>query len=87
MGLNERRKMKELQDVTFPGRVKEIEEICGAVCVVDNGLHRGVRGCGRDHAFHLRTLHHSLVRDKHSRIIAQSHDRVSLVPLTVAESR
>jgi hypothetical protein len=30
MGLNERRKMKELQDETFPGRVKEIEEICGA---------------------------------------------------------
>ena len=30
MGLNERRKMKDLQDVTFPGRVKEIEEICGA---------------------------------------------------------
>ena len=30
MGLNERRKMKELQDVTFPDRVKEIEEICGA---------------------------------------------------------
>jgi hypothetical protein len=30
MGLNERRKVKELQDVTFPGRVKEIEEICGA---------------------------------------------------------
>jgi hypothetical protein len=29
MGLNERRKIKELQDVTFPGRVKEIEEICG----------------------------------------------------------
>jgi len=29
MGLNERRKMKELQDETFPGRVKEIEEICG----------------------------------------------------------
>ena len=29
MGLNERRKVKELQDVTFPGRVKEIEEICG----------------------------------------------------------
>src|SRR5215470_1179372 len=29
MGLNERRKMKELQEVTFPGRVKEIEEICG----------------------------------------------------------
>ena len=30
MGLNERRKMKELQDVTFPERVKEIAEICGA---------------------------------------------------------
>lgn len=30
MGLNERRMIKELQDVTFPGRVKEIEEICGA---------------------------------------------------------
>lgn len=30
MGLNERRKIKELQDVTFPSRVKEIEEICGA---------------------------------------------------------
>ena len=30
MGLNERRKMKELEEVTFPGRVKEIEEICGA---------------------------------------------------------
>jgi hypothetical protein len=30
MGLNERRKVKELQEVTFPGRVKEIEEICGA---------------------------------------------------------
>ena len=29
MGLNERRKIKELQDVTFPGRVKEIAEICG----------------------------------------------------------
>ena len=29
MGLNERRKIKELQDTTFPGRVKEIEEICG----------------------------------------------------------
>ncbi len=29
MGLAERRKIKELQDVTFPGRVKEIEEICG----------------------------------------------------------
>lgn len=30
MGLEERRMMKELQDVTLPGRVKEIEEICGA---------------------------------------------------------
>lgn len=30
MGLNERRKIKELQDSVFPGRVKEIEEICGA---------------------------------------------------------
>ena len=30
MGLNERRKIKELQEKTFPVRVKEIEEICGA---------------------------------------------------------
>jgi hypothetical protein len=29
MGLNERRKIKELQDVAFPERVREIEEICG----------------------------------------------------------
>ena len=29
MGLNERRKIKELQDTTFPERVKEIEGICG----------------------------------------------------------
>ena len=29
MGLNERRKIKGLQEVTLPGRVKEIEEICG----------------------------------------------------------
>jgi hypothetical protein len=29
MRLNERRKIKELQDTTFPARVKEIEEICG----------------------------------------------------------
>ena len=29
MGINERRKIKELQEVTFPERVKEIEEICG----------------------------------------------------------
>ncbi|MCL5742924.1 MAG: hypothetical protein M1541_03205, partial [Acidobacteria bacterium] len=30
MGLAERRKIKELQEVTLPGRVREIEEICGA---------------------------------------------------------
>src|SRR5215467_8358176 len=30
MGLNERRKVNELKETTFPGRVKEIEEICGA---------------------------------------------------------
>jgi hypothetical protein len=30
MGLNERRKLNELKETTFPGRVKEIEEICGA---------------------------------------------------------
>lgn len=29
MGLVERRKIKEVQDTTFPERVKEIEEICG----------------------------------------------------------
>jgi len=29
MGLNERRKVKELQDTILPGRVREIEEICG----------------------------------------------------------
>ncbi len=29
MGLNERRKVKELQETILPGRVKEIEEICG----------------------------------------------------------
>jgi hypothetical protein len=29
MGLKERRKVKELQDVILPGRSKEIEEICG----------------------------------------------------------
>src|SRR5215472_13792758 len=29
MGLPEKRKIKELQDVTFPGRVREIEEIVG----------------------------------------------------------
>jgi len=30
VGLNERRKIKELQETTFPERVKEIAEICGA---------------------------------------------------------
>jgi len=30
MGLIERRKVKELQEETLPGRVKEIAEICGA---------------------------------------------------------
>ena len=35
MGLNERRKIKELQEVTFPGRVKEIEEICGKPIAYD----------------------------------------------------
>lgn len=29
MGLNERRKIKELQDNVFPERVKEIHDICG----------------------------------------------------------
>ena len=29
MGLAERRKIKELQDVTLPERTREIEEICG----------------------------------------------------------
>jgi len=29
MGLNERRKIEELKNTTFPARVKEIEEICG----------------------------------------------------------
>jgi len=29
MGLEERRRIKELQEVTFPERVREIEEICG----------------------------------------------------------
>lgn len=35
MGLNERRKIKELQDTTFPERVKEIEEICGKAIAYD----------------------------------------------------
>jgi hypothetical protein len=30
MGLAERRKIKELQEVTIPGREQEIAEICGA---------------------------------------------------------
>lgn len=30
MGLDERRRVKELQEVTLPGRVKDIQEICGA---------------------------------------------------------
>lgn len=30
MGLNERRKIKELQETSFPERVREIAEICGA---------------------------------------------------------
>src|SRR5712675_1444736 len=29
MGLNERRKIKEIQETTLPDRVKEIAEICG----------------------------------------------------------
>ena len=29
MGLEERRRIKELQETTLPGRVREIEEICG----------------------------------------------------------
>src|SRR5215469_473470 len=35
MGLNERRKIKELQEVTLPARVKEIEEICGKPIAYD----------------------------------------------------
>ena len=35
MGLNERRKVKELQEVVFPERVKEIEEICGKAIPYD----------------------------------------------------
>ncbi len=35
MGLAERRKIKELQDVTFPARTKEIEEICGKAIPYD----------------------------------------------------
>lgn len=35
MGLAERRKIKELQEVTFPGRVQEIAEICGVAIPYD----------------------------------------------------
>src|SRR5436305_10222169 len=35
MGLAERRKIKELQDEVLPGRLKEIEEICGAIIPYD----------------------------------------------------
>src|SRR5580658_5780870 len=35
MGLLERRKIAELRDTTFPGRVKEIEEICGKAIPYD----------------------------------------------------
>src|SRR3954465_15452645 len=35
MGLNESRKIEELKTVTFPGRVKEIEEICGKAIPYD----------------------------------------------------
>jgi hypothetical protein len=35
MGLNERRTIKELQEVTLPARVKEIQEICGKSIVYE----------------------------------------------------
>ena len=35
MGLAESRKIKELQETTFPERVKEIEEICGKAIPYD----------------------------------------------------
>ena len=35
MGLNEKRKIKELQETVFPGRTKEIEEICGKAIAYD----------------------------------------------------
>ena len=35
MGLEERRKIKELEDDVLPGRVSEIEEICGAAIPYD----------------------------------------------------
>jgi hypothetical protein len=35
MGLEERRKIKDLQDEVLPGRVSEIEEICGTAIPYD----------------------------------------------------
>jgi hypothetical protein len=35
MGLQERRKIKELQETTLPAREKEIEEICGVAIPYD----------------------------------------------------
>lgn len=35
MGLNERRKIKELQEVTLPARVLEVQEICGKPIAYD----------------------------------------------------
>lgn len=35
MGLAERRKIKELQEITFPERVQEIAEICGVAIPYD----------------------------------------------------
>ncbi len=35
MGLEERRRIKELQEVTLPERVREIEEICGTAIPYD----------------------------------------------------
>lgn len=35
MGLQEKRKIKELQETILPGRVKEIEEICGKAIPYD----------------------------------------------------
>lgn len=35
MGLDEKRKLKELQDKTFPERTRELAEICGTPVVYD----------------------------------------------------
>jgi len=35
MGLNERRKIKKLQELTLPARVMEIQEICGKPVAYD----------------------------------------------------